>query len=912
MPLNLNIIGAGVAGLIALVYLAWWWRKIQNGQRAKRLAARVASQQDLSLQEIGDALEYARLLPANSAEYAAFCQGLSRRSVTDPRVKTHLTRLFRTQRVQPELASSAALLARLILQTPFHQLSSADAGNAFALMDQVNELNLLSHEDLILRAKSARLWVDVSPKAIQTCVEALDLIENQSEKALLTRFLFNYFSVVWDTPDAPEKNDPEFASRAASIFRVMANIPPANLVHRKRAIQAAFESQNYPVVFEQCDQARDEFGAAALDDGIWTLWGQSVVSLEKGNWTAYAQRQFSGIPPETHWARLIEVMDKSADLLPADLDVQSGRVWTYVGAKIPVKRAQIVYESALEHRLSILPALQNLTHTYFQEREWAKLEQAARFLLTFEPDPEALQTRRWLAEALLEGNLQPDIRLFEQVFDENSVYPALNEHLANVYLRKKSLNDNELRRLERLLGSPMPSKFSRPKMQELREKFALACLASGFSPDSLRGLVVAYLQNGGGSTELRRWAADQHVGEGALQREVLARLIEQRPAERKHILDLSSIYAIEKPSNDEMERLAQASELMWADRPVFDAEDNRLGLIIHSQIELTSSSHRKLIQGLVTHRPDGWRQSAIQLLSEAIQRNDADAALLTLSVERLFKADDRDREHVWVLELLSAKRDEPIQDGLRLLSLYDAGIGKPGDSPDKITLLAEELAKKLAIRCPQTPPSHQSNLFSSLFNRQRSLAPDQQPAWAIEMLVFGAEADLLGKSAGVQKFVDELANRLLDQKKPEAVSLFRWLFEQSGRSVADAAILFDAAHHLNRLDPENIYWLRIARLACKNQETRSKAEDFLLEVLLKTSKWEREYIEAGVDLLDGNHRAALAQTFVQRAPYGRDHHLDQKILSLLEDDPILASGDATLLLAMAERREKRRNLEGAL
>ena len=82
--------------------------------------------------------------------------------------------------------------------------------------------------------------------------------------------------------------------------------------------------------------------------------------------------------------------------------------------------------------------MQNLACTYFQERQWAKLETAARFLLTFEPEPEAAQTRRWLAEALLEGQLRPDQRLFERVFDEGAAYPALNEYLATVYLEQKN------------------------------------------------------------------------------------------------------------------------------------------------------------------------------------------------------------------------------------------------------------------------------------------------------------------------------------------------------------------------------------------------------------------------------------------------------------------------------------------
>ena len=423
---------------------------------------------------------------------------------------------------------------------------------------------------------------------------------------------------------------------------------------------------------------------------------------------------------------------------------------------------------------------------------------------------------------------------------------------------------------------------------------------------------MAYLQDGGGSTELRRWAADQQVGGGALQRGVLEKLVEQRPVERKHILSLAGIYSIEPPTVDEMNRLAEAAELMWADLSVFDLEDCRLGLTIHNQVELTSSSLRKLLQGLVTHHPDGWRPAAIGLLTEAIQRRQADAALLTLCVERLFRADDRDAEHVWALELLSEKRDEPFHDGLRLLSLYDAGLVRPGEAATKSPILAEALAEKLAKRCPELASAQRAGLVDPLYNRQSILPAGKQPDWAIDLLVFAANAELLGKSSAVQKFIDELANHLLGNGNPAAVGLFRWLNEQSGRSVADAAILFQAANRLGGLDTKDIYWLRIARQATKKTETRSAAEEFLLEVLQDTQKWEREYLETAVDLLDSKHRLALAPVFVQRAQYGRDHHLDQKILELLDDNPGLASGDATLLLALAEQREKKRNSEGAL
>ncbi len=912
MPLSLSFIIAGVVGLMALVYLVWWWGKFQNGQRARQLVARVAGDEELPPQVMVDALEYGRLLPATSTEYAAFCLGLTRRGVTDGRVKNHLQCFFSVQRINPENSPAAAHLARLILQTPLHQMKTADVENAFGLLDQLGEMKLLSEEDLLLRARLARIRVDVSPAGIRACMQAWKITEKTTEHGLLTRFLFDYFCTIWDTQDAPEKSDPEFAAQAASVFTVMADTPPANPLYRKRAIQAAYESGNYRLAFEQCDRARDEFGALAMTEELWILWGQSIVELESSNWPAYAQHQFSGIPQDTLWPRLMEVLDRASALQPQDLEIQSGRVWTYVGAKVPVKRAQLVYESALHHRLTILPALQHLTRTYFQEREWAKLESAARFLLSFEPELEAVQTRRWLTEALLEGQLRSDQRLFELVFDEGAVYPALNEHLANIYLQQKKWDEKELRRLEVLLASPMPASFTRKKMQELREKYALACLASNFIPESLRGLVVAYLQDGGGSTELRRWAAEQHVGGDALQRGVLEKLVEQRPAERKHILGLGGIYAIEHPNLEEMTRLAEAAELMWSDLPVFDVEDCRLGLIVHNQVELTTSSHRKLLQGLVTHHPQGWRSDAIQLLTEAIRRKEADAALLTLCLERLFRADDRNAEHVWALELLSANRDEPIQDGLRLLSLYDAGLVKPEDSPTRAAILAEELAEKLAKRCPALAPSQRSGLFDPLFNRQRSLAIHQQPDWAIDLIAFGADAGLLGKSSSVQKFIDELAKHLLAQEKPAAVGLYRWLYEQSGHSPADAAVLFRAAHHLNGLDLKDIYWLRIARQATKNQETCSSAEEFLLQVLLETRKWEREYMEAGAELLDGKHRLALAQAFIQRAPFGRDHHLDQKILELLDENPALASGDASLLLALAERREKKRNPEGAL
>ena len=340
MPQMTNVIIAGVVGLISLVYMAWWWGRFQNERRAKLLATRVAGGEvDLPQQVIADALEYARLLPPTSPEYIDFCRGLTRRAVNDPRVKSHLLRLFSVQRVNAENAASAAQLARMILHTPAHLVKMADIGNACGLMDQVSEMGLLSEEDQLLRARVACTRADVSPAGIQACLRARALTENTPEQAPLTHFLFDYFSTVWDTPDAPEKSDPKFANQAASIFTVMADTPPANPIYRRRAIQSTFEGGNFRTCFEQCDRARDEFGALAMNDELWIIWGQSVVQMEGGNWGEYAHHRFAGLSEDVTWQRLMEVMDRAAYLQPLDLAIQAGRIWTYVGAKVPVKRA---------------------------------------------------------------------------------------------------------------------------------------------------------------------------------------------------------------------------------------------------------------------------------------------------------------------------------------------------------------------------------------------------------------------------------------------------------------------------------------------------------------------------------------------------------------------------------------------
>ena len=906
MPQMTIFIIAGALGLGALIYLIWWWVRFQAGKKAHSLAASVASESDLSAVQLDDALEYGRLLPAASAEYSAFCLGLVRRRVADPRTQQHLLRLFKAQRVSKENAPAAFHLAGLILQKAAGPVSTADMGNVVGLLDQL-EIAAPSDKILKMRANLALQWVDVSPLSIKACMA----VRNLPDFARANRFLFDFYSAAWDVPDPSQQADPGFNSNALAIFQQMAEISPANPSIRERAIQAAFACGDNLACFEQCARTRDEFGAPALGEAVWRMWALSIVRLEGGNWPAYARREFKSLPDDTPWLRLQEIFDRAAPLLPEDKEVQAARVWTYLGGKIPVKRALGVYESALQLRIPILPALQNLTRTYFQEREWAKLEIAGRYLLTFEPEPEARQTRRWLVEALLEGRLKPDLALFEQVFDEDQAYPALNEYLAQIYIDQTKLVQSDLTRLEQLFRSPLPASFTPKKLQTLREKYAITCLEKGFFPETLRGLVVAYLQDGGSSTELRRWAADQQVGEGSLQLGVLEKLIEQRPPERKHILALAEMYAVNPPNSGQMASLAEAAVLMWADRPIFDPADCRTALLIRTKVALVPSVLHKLIQGLLTHRPESWRSSSISVLAESIQRKEADEALLVLCVERLFGIEDPAPEHVAALELLLRLRDEPIQDGLRLLHLYDAGRVKAGDA-GKAPALAEDLARNLAERVPQLPTVQRPGLFEPLFKRQQAAGAANQPQWAIDLLKFGVEAGLLPTNGAAQKFIDELANVLLKSGRLEAVAFFRWLYDQSGRSPADAAVLFQAADALKSLNIRDAYWLRIARQAVKNTTSREAAERFIVTMLIQTDKWDKDLIEAAVDLIDGSHRQELAQVFIHRAPYGRDHHLDHRKMDVLDENPALASGDAIQLMALADKREKKHNSEGAL
>ena len=376
----------------ALVYLVWWARHYFPYRTARHLAARAAAG-ELTAAQTQQLLDHAILLNPHSAEYEAACLGLSTLNSADMRLKLLLGRYFETHPVTPANAQAARCLAGMLFSpTADHgggpnvaRPNPLEAGNAAGLLDALIDSGQASPADLELRSRLALQALEISPQAIQAVYQSWVSMPAGSSREPLTRFLYTYYSATWEaakpaqdngTPGARPELAPEVLTRLSAVFASMADIPPADLAVRLLAIQAARASSDALTCFRQCMQARQEFGAPALPEEVWEQWGESIISLEGGDWEAYSRRAFAHLPADAPWGFLQEVFDHLHDRHPENDAFLIALAWTLCGAQSPILRCLAEFEHLLGRSLPVPPAVERLAAYYDQQREWQSLEKA--------------------------------------------------------------------------------------------------------------------------------------------------------------------------------------------------------------------------------------------------------------------------------------------------------------------------------------------------------------------------------------------------------------------------------------------------------------------------------------------------------------------------------------------------------
>ena len=896
--------------VLALAYLVWWGLRFAALRKAISLAQKstVPSAWTIQIQE--DLLESLRLISPQSEPYEMGCLALAVHNVDDARARVLLERYFETHNLSTRNAEVARWLAYLLVNLPVDERSLSQAGNAAGLLDALVQANLNQPADDRLRAHLAMQEFDTSPNAIRACLRVWPSLRAEPEYARLTRFLFDCFNAAEDLVEWDASIADEMQRGAAAVYCAMADVPPADLNLRRQAVQAASRCGDDRATFDQASRARDEFGAPALDDVIWRGWASSIIRMESHDWPAFSQRNFAALPQDTPWTLLIEILDHAAALDPENVALLSGQAWAYLGAKLTVERALPVFERVLEHELPITGALAQLAQKDRQTHQWQRLERGCRLLLPLQDEAAQVQTRRWIAEAELRGKLPLDLDLFVQVFNHDPSYAELNEALALHLLEQKQYTVPELDRMGRLLNKPFPRSFTAAKQQTLRESYILACLHHKTEPAELDIQVERYLGAGGAQPEVMRWAASHAVGSQQQQVSVLESLVERRPVERQHCLDLMTCYRALQPSPQQLARLAQAAEDLWKNQRVFDHEDVRLAQFLDQYISLSSPARKKLFLATIQLKPQAWREQASQELQKLLEQDQADEETLEVARTRLFSAKSREPLWVWVLEKLLYLHSDWTGDGLRLMELYDAGLGHPGEGD--VLARAQEMAEELSKRCLVGNVQQANLLFPALFSHVQARGPAPLSAVELELLLYGAKSSLLPTIREARSFIEQVVDTLVQQKDERAVVLQRWVYDHSSRNAAESARLFGVARHFNQVETGDGFWFDVVQRAREEQTSAKQADQSLVDELLTRQKWAHEHLLAAAELLKGAYRAQIAPVFVRQMEYGRDRALDKLVLELLDERPELGQGRADLLLPLAEKRARAHNQSGAL
>ncbi len=913
-PLQIAVIGLMLA---ALAYLIWWARRAVPARRGQQVAARASQTHEWPPDLIESFLEYGRFLDPQSSSYSGACLGLARQAVDDPRARYLFDRYLREHTLTQENAVVASRLAQLISPQPANSARAVEVARAIEVLDRLSEVGFANDNDILLRARFALHWVDVSAPAIRATHTAWRQLQGTPEAEPLSGFLYDYLTAVWDIKTSVSTPAPSvditFLQDAAAVFCAMADTPPSNLTMRRQAAESTFEIGDYLACFAQCIRMRDEFGAPRLDADIWRMWAHSVVRLEGQDWPAYASGHMAHVPAGTSWERLREVFARATETHASDPELLAGQVWTTLGAQVPIAQALTIYERALSRAVVVVPALEQLVDYYYHAQAWPDLERTARTLLPLQTGEESAQTAHRLAEALLNSNQLPDVALLERVFDHDPSHPLLNAALIKHYLAQPKLQDGDMARIDHLLQSPLPTGFSIDDLQVLRERFAISWLhRDKGAPPSLADHVSRYLVAGGANLGLLRWAAEKRVGNDAQRQTLLETLVQQRPVERQYVLDLAGQYAASSATEAQMVMLADAAHALWSTRAKFDEADCRVAQLIDAQVPLAADDRHKLVIALLRTKPAGWQTLAAHHLVILLDNDQVDTGLLQMVLAERFAPEDPDPLHVRTLEAMMKLRDEPVDDGLRLLALYEVGRGRNTDGEVDVQQKGASLAEYLAKRYLKAGRQQRSQLFPPLLRWMMSQSVPTPFSWAVDLLVTGQQDGYCSSGAEVRQFASQTALYLATCYDLRAIRLQHWVYTNGRHSSSDAAQLLIIAHTLQQTSVQDPFWFEVARAARTEVDAVGIADAFLVEYLLTQQVWSQDIIETARQMLVRPFREDLATAFVSHVAYGHSRQDNRVLIDILDDKPVLGRGRAELLSALAETREKRGNYEGAL
>jgi serine/threonine protein kinase len=920
----------GLFGLASLTYLIWWGLRFSNYLKAKKIASNASIPGNWPADFLERVLEYGRLLTPLSVEFKQICLGLTRQQATDPRAQALLTQYCAFNNINAENFEIIRTLAHSLLDQSILENDLVKGKNGAGLIDRLVAMGIAKDIDIEKRVKFSIKWIDVSPTAIALCVRYWREQPDSNNSYDLLQFLFNYFSAVWDPKygnllgngdqkTIPAKGSSEFLTSAAEVFCAKANIPPADLNIRCLAIQTTFQDGDYLACFQQCSFARQEFGAPALEDEIWKLWGQCLIKLEGQDWNNFSRHQFTHLPADTTWPRLQEILDHACRLQPDDLQLLEAQASVYLGGKIPVARSLSVYERVLEKTIPMEAVIEQLVSYYEKNQTWSKLETAGRFLLQIQEKKEAPKSiLQKISKAILMGRLSLDFSILERTFDTDPGDPALNQSLIEHYLSQDGLDPEQLVRIGHLLEDALPETLRSKQIQQLREKYILACLElsgakeNDLPKQSLPSQISLYLETGGMNPNLISKSLEANLVEQKQRMGALEVLMNHPPVERKYSLELGKLYSTRNISEEKIKILADTLEASWSVDPRFLTEDCQVASYLGKETELSPEVLQILITTLLTQHPTGWKEDSNYFLEKVLRLKKAESDLLRLVLVKLYSQDKSTPLQVWTLETLREQGKANESDSLKLLEMYDAGVGLPEEGPAQVLEKAEKLEQELTNLYSQADPQIQTELFKPLLSRMMNKPVEKLQRWEIDFLKLGTEKDLLPSRGNDGRFIQKLASYLLGKKDKRAVPFQQWCYQTSSKSTADASRLFDTASQLSALKTGSPFWFDVSKDARKDSGTQEKADQFLVELLTSLPKWQIEHMKAASDLLNTSHRNILAPLFIKQVTYGQDREFNHKLIELVSEDLSLGKDHAELLLEIADRREKHKDYNEAL
>lgn len=901
--------------LIGAAYLAWWgprWWKIRRIMRRLRQAAQT---KPWSPKQKETVLEEARLLGVTDSLFVQLVHCLPQEASTDPRALALVERYLANCSPKAAEASLLRMWAYAIPHEPVTPDRLPHAVNVTTLLDRLQEMGAAKTEDYQQRARWAQRWVLVSPIGLNAIWEVWQMAP--SEQPALLRLLSDGLAALWlQREEWPQTYRDLWMPRAAQIFTQATVQWPYDIETHFLSVEAAFAVDNARLCFEQAAHIRERFGAAAMRDSIWRLWGRAICAMESGNWPAYAQGHFSTLPPTTTWSRLLEVFEHASRVAPEDTDLLDGLGWTYLGAKVPLQRALPVYEHLLQRERPVAPAIFQLAKYYHSQRHWNQLQQACRLLIAIDVE-DILQVYRLLAEALVEGNLADDKLVFTTVFDEDpAAYPRLNQRLARLYVTQE-MTAEDYGRVERLLEAPFDDEGLR---LALREKLALALLEMSPPPSSLARLVSSYLARGGTNLRIKEWAAANLEEDGesrSLKVAALEALIARRPVNIEDCYRLARYYADRPPDADKYQALADAAESAWVSHPSWSDEDLNLALQLYQHAHLTQPTQERLLYELVKSASPGMSENALRaldkLLTCSLEAGWATTELLEQVLAHRFAGTDPSPLHIWVLEKVTESEQGLLIYGLRLLALYDQGHGRPSVKAAQAREAGEALTARLVGWIAQNPRNAECpRLVHALYQRICQRPPDQLLEHQIALYLLAIEHGWLPEKADLE-YAWALAEALVKSNDPRAIDVARWSYKHSKGAPEDAQALLRIASATGSLQVQDEYWFDIACKAWSDGLSGEIARTFLVEALKARLPWSAKETQTAIQLLsDPIAHDQLAATFLDRVRLGVDAKTDKLIIALVDEQPGRAEKDRHLLLATAAERARQGRVDDAL